>query len=156
VDTARRKFPPEFMNRMDKVIVFRTLQREHLEKILDIELGKVRERILSLAVGRYFVFQCAPSARNFLLEEGTDANFGARHLKRSIQRHLVYPLSSLLATGQIQFGDQVTIDYDPETSKLTFRKESRGAPVGAETQRDSEPSWMPVTGAQRWIESQLQ
>jgi ATP-dependent Clp protease ATP-binding subunit ClpB len=156
VDAARRKFSPEFMNRIDKVIVFRTLQREHLEKILDIELEKVQERILSLAVGRYFVFQCAPSARNFLIEEGTDANFGARHLKRSIERHLVYPLSSLLASGQIQFSDQVTIDYDLETSKLTFGKTNRGALAGSETQRDFEPSWMPVTGEQRWIESRLQ
>jgi ATP-dependent Clp protease ATP-binding subunit ClpB len=131
VDAARRKFSPEFMNRLDRVIVFRTLKREHLERILDIELEHVQQRIISSAVSRQFVFRCAPSARDFLLEEGTDSRFGARHLKRSIERHLVFPLSNLLATGQINFGDLVTIDRDPETLKLMFLKESLGALVWA-------------------------
>ncbi|HMD87062.1 MAG TPA: AAA family ATPase [Terriglobia bacterium] len=156
VDAARRKFSPEFMNRMDKVIVFRTLQREHLEKILDIELGQVQERITSAAANRHFVFRCAPGARDFLLAEGTDANFGARHLKRSLERHLVYPLSSLLATGQIRFGDLLTIDYDPEISSLRFRKENFSAPGRVETKPASETGWVPVTGEQRWVDSQLQ
>src|SRR6266446_4337154 len=130
-DAARRKFSPEFMNRIDKVIVFRTLKREHLETILDFELGRVQERIMSSAASRQFAFNCTPSARDFLLQEGTDSKFGARHLKRSIERHLVFPLSNLLATGQIELGDLVTIDYATETSKLTFVKEDRGALVGA-------------------------
>jgi ATP-dependent Clp protease ATP-binding subunit ClpB len=125
VDAARRKFSPEFMNRLDKVVVFRTLKREHLEKILDIELEQVQQRIMSSAVSRQFVFNCTPGARDFLLAEGTDSKFGARHLKRSIERHLVFPLSNLLATGQIELGDLVTIDYRPETSKLIFVKETR-------------------------------
>jgi ATP-dependent Clp protease ATP-binding subunit ClpB len=131
MEAARRKFSPEFMNRIDKVIVFRTLKRDHLERILDIELKRVQERIMSSAVSRQFVFNCTPSARNFLLQEGTDSKFGARHLKRSIERHLVFPLSNLLATGQIELGDLVTVDYDSETSRLTFVKEDRGALVGA-------------------------
>jgi len=125
VDAARRKFSPEFMNRIDKVIVFRTLQHEHLERILDIELEHVQQRIMSSAASRQFLFHCAPSARDFLLQEGTDSSFGARHLKRSIERHLVFPLSNLLATGQVDLGDLVSVDYDPETSNLTFVKESR-------------------------------
>src|SRR5947209_1599379 len=129
MEAARRKFSPEFMNRIDKVIVFRTLKREHLERILDLELGRVQERIMSSAVSRQFVFNCTPSARDFLLQEGTDSKFGARHLKRSIERHLVFPLSNLLATGQIELGDLVTIDYATEPSKLTFVKEDRGALV---------------------------
>jgi ATP-dependent Clp protease ATP-binding subunit ClpA len=127
------------MNRIDKVIVFRTLKREHLERILDLELGRVQERIMSAAVSHQFVFNCTPGARNFLLEEGTDSKFGARHLKRSIERHVVFPLSNLLATGQIELGDLVTIDYATETSKLTFMKEDRGALVGA-TRRYT-PAW---------------
>ena len=129
-EAARRKFSPEFMNRIDKVIVFRTLKREHLEKILDIELAQVQHRIMSSAVSRQFVFDCTPSARDFLLEEGTDSRFGARHLKRSIERHLVFPLSNLLATGQIELGDLVTIDYRSETSQLVFVKENRSGLVG--------------------------
>jgi ATP-dependent Clp protease ATP-binding subunit ClpA len=126
VDAARRKFSPEFMNRIDKVIVFRTLQHEHLERILDIELEHVQQRIMSSAANRQFLFHCAPSARDFLLQEGTDSRFGARHLKRSIERHLVFPLSNLLATGQVDLGDLVSVDYDPETSNLTFVKEKTG------------------------------
>ena len=129
-EAAQRKFSPEFMNRLDKVIVFRTLNREHLEKILDIELKNVQERIMSSAVGKEFVFNCTPSARDFLLEEGTDSKFGARHLKRSIERHLVFPLSNLLATRQIELGDLVTINYGDGVRKLTFAKENFSALAG--------------------------
>ena len=148
-EAAKRKFAPEFMNRIDKVIVFRTLKREHLERILDLELGRVQERIMSSAVSRQFVFNCTPSARDFLLQEGTDSKFGARHLKRSIERHLVFPLSNLLATGQIELGDLVTIDYATETSKLTFVKEDRGALVGATVKgrTSSETALVSISGA---------
>jgi ATP-dependent Clp protease ATP-binding subunit ClpB len=122
---AQRKFSPEFMNRIDKVIVFRTLKREHLEEILDIELERVQERLMSPAVTGKFVFACTPSTRDFLIHEGTDLKFGARHLKRSIERHLVFPVSNLLTTGQLELGDMVTIDYDPKSSRLTFTKEDR-------------------------------
>src|SRR5437899_8510333 len=66
MEAARRKFSPEFMNRIDKVIVFRTLKREHLERILDLQLGRVQERLMSAAVRRQSVFNCTPSARDFL------------------------------------------------------------------------------------------
>jgi ATP-dependent Clp protease ATP-binding subunit ClpB len=129
-DAARRKFSPEFMNRIDKVIVFRSLQRPHLEKILDIELAHVQERIISSSIGgNQFVFKCEDRARDFLLREGTDAKFGARHLKRSIERHLVFPLSNLLATRQIQLGDLITVDLDDDGAKLVFLKDDQGALV---------------------------
>jgi ATP-dependent Clp protease ATP-binding subunit ClpB len=156
MEAARRKFSPEFMNRIDKVVVFRTLKSEHLEKILDMELGRVQERIVSSAVSRQFVFNCTPSAREFLLQEGTDSTFGARHLKRSIERHLVFPLSNLLATGQIELGDLVTIDHKPGTSKLTFVREIGSALVGDVTTGGLLSHWVPMT---RWlapIESQVQ
>ncbi len=130
LEAARRKFMPEFMNRIDKVIVFRTLQREHLDRILDIELARVQERIMSATGGNQFVFKCTPAARDFLLEEGTDIRFGARHLRRAIERHVVFSVSNLLATRQIQLGDLITIDFYPGTSQLVFLKESHGALVG--------------------------
>jgi ATP-dependent Clp protease ATP-binding subunit ClpB len=129
IAAAQRKFSPEFMNRIDKVIVFRTLKREHLEEILDIELERVQDRIISPAVSRKFVFACTPSARDFLLQEGTDSKYGARHLKRSIERHLVSPISNLLATGQIELGDRITIDYDSKGSRLIFAKEGLGLSI---------------------------
>src|SRR3989475_562138 len=127
---AKRKFSPEFMNRIDKVIVFRSLQRGHLEKVLDIELGRVQERVMSATEGNQFVFQCTPSARQFLLDEGTDQKYGARHLKRAIERYLVFPLSNLLATRQIQLGDLVTVEFNQAASKLVFMREAHGALVG--------------------------
>jgi len=129
VEASRRKFSPEFMNRIDKVIVFRLLTRDSLEKILDIELGRVQERIMTATEGNPFVLVCTPAARNFLLQEGTDQKFGARHLKRAIERHLVFPISNLLATRQIQLGDLITVDCARDGSKLAFIKEERGALV---------------------------
>lgn len=143
-EAARRKFSPEFMNRIDKVIVFRALQREHLEKILDIELSRVQERIMSAADGQ-FVFQCTEDARDFLLREGTDPKFGARHLKRAIERHLVFPLSNLLATQQIQLGDLVTVDFDAVISKLIFLRDRQGALVGVVESHDEKEALAPVS-----------
>jgi ATP-dependent Clp protease ATP-binding subunit ClpB len=133
-DAARRKFSPEFMNRIDKVIVFRTLQPGHLREILDIELERVQERVVSSASEKQFVFECTDSARDFLLREGTDTRFGARHLRRAIERHLVFPLSNLIATCQIMLGDLIVVDYDPETNRLCFLKQAQGALVRAATE----------------------
>ena len=155
MDEARRKFSPEFMNRIDKVLVFRNLKREHLEKILDIELEQVRQRIALSGVTRQFVFRYTASARDFLLQEGTDYNFGARHLKRSIERHLVFPLSNLLATGQVNFGDIVTIKHDPETSELSFVKEGRRALVREEAIPNLEAGWVPMSQQNQQTESYL-
>jgi ATP-dependent Clp protease ATP-binding subunit ClpA len=129
MEASRRKFSPEFMNRIDKVIVFRVLNRDSLEKILDIELGRVQDRIMAATEGNPFVFICAPAARDFLLQEGTDQKFGARHLKRAIERFLVFPISNLLATHQIKLGDLITVDRSPDDAKLTFIKEEQGALV---------------------------
>jgi len=128
VDAARRKFTPEFMNRIDKVVVFKTLRPEHLEQILEIELGMVQQRVLMAAGANQFVFNCTAGVKNFLLAEGTDPKYGARHLKRAIERHIVFPLANLVATGQVKLGDFVRIDLLGE-SKLTFVKEAEGAMV---------------------------
>ena len=89
-EAARRKFSPEFMNRLDKVVVFHPLRPVQLEQILDIELAMVQRRVLDTARGQ-FLFRVTPAARTFLLQEGTDLKYGARHLKRAIERHVVYP-----------------------------------------------------------------
>ena len=128
VDAARRKFSPEFMNRIDKVVVFKTLRSEHLQQILEIELGMVQQRILMAASANQFVFNCTPKVKSFLLHEGTDPKYGARHLKRAIERNIVFPLANLVATGQLRLGDFVRIDLSPE-GKLTFIKEAEGAMV---------------------------
>ena len=92
----------------------------------------MQQRIINATDGRQFVFRCTMAARDFLLREGTDMKFGARHLKRSIERHLVFPISNLLATEQIQLGDLITVDFDTSLGKLIFVKEDQGALVHAE------------------------
>src|SRR6266576_528057 len=128
VDAARRKFAPEFMNRIDKVVVFKTLRSEHLQQILEIELGMVQQRVLQAAGANQFVFSCTPQVKAFLLAEGTDPKYGARHLKRAIERHLVFPLANLVATGQVKLGDFVRVDLTAD-GRLTFVKEAEGAMV---------------------------
>ena len=128
VEAARRKFTPEFMNRIDKVVVFRTLRPEHLQQILEIELGMVQQRILMAAAANQFVFNCTPKVKSYLLHEGTDPKYGARHLKRAIERNIVFPLANLVATGQVKLGDFIRIDLNGE-GKLTFVKEAEGAMV---------------------------
>jgi ATP-dependent Clp protease ATP-binding subunit ClpA len=125
-EAARRKFSPEFMNRLDKVVVFHPLRHTQLEQILDIELSMVQRRVLDTARGQ-FLFRVTPAARAFLLREGTDLKYGARHLKRAIERHLVYPLANLLATEQIRLGDILCIDWDEESQRLIFEREGEGA-----------------------------
>ena len=128
VDAARRKFSPEFMNRIDKSVVFRTLRSEHLQQILEIELGMVQQRILTASAVNQFVFSCTPKVKSFLLHEGTDPKYGARHLKRAIERHIVFQLANLVATGQVKLGDFIRIDMSPE-GKLMFIKEAENAMV---------------------------
>jgi ATP-dependent Clp protease ATP-binding subunit ClpB len=128
VDAARRKFSPEFMNRIDKSVVFRTLRSEHLQQILEIELGMVQQRILMASAVNQFVFSCTAKVKSFLLHEGTDPKYGARHLKRAIERHIVFQLANLVATGQIKLGDFIRIDLSPE-GKLMFIKEAENAMV---------------------------
>ena len=127
-EAAKRKFAPEFMNRIDKVVVFHPLRSEQLEQILEIELGMVQQRVLETAKGR-FLFRVTPAAREFLLREGTDLKYGARHLKRAIERYVVYPLASLLATEQVNLGDVISIDWDGHDAGLSFTKEAEGALV---------------------------
>jgi len=128
IDAARRKFSPEFMNRIDKSVVFRTLRSEHLQQILEIELGMVQQRILMASAVNQFVFSCTAKVKSFLLHEGTDPKYGARHLKRAIERHIVFQLANLVATGQIKLGDFIRIDLSPE-GKLMFIKEAENAMV---------------------------
>jgi ATP-dependent Clp protease ATP-binding subunit ClpA len=125
-EAAKRKFSPEFMNRIDKVVVFRSLKEHHLKQILELELNQVQNRIMK-GTGEKFVFSCTEQAKKFLLDEGIDFKYGARHLKRAIERFLVFPISNLVATGQVITGDLVVIDYDVTTGKLVFTKEEGGA-----------------------------
>lgn len=123
LEAARRKFTPEFMNRIDKVVVFKPLGEPELRRILDLELGQVQQRILQSPSEKSFVFTVSAEGKNFLLTEGTDVKYGARHLKRAIERLLVHPLSNLIATNQINTGDWIKADFDSQSRSLFFTVE---------------------------------
>jgi ATP-dependent Clp protease ATP-binding subunit ClpB len=129
LEAARKKFTPEFMNRIDKVVIFQPLGSEQLKKVLDIELNLVQQRIFNTSSDRAFVFTLSDSSKDFLLEEGTDMKYGARHLKRAIERLLVQPMSNLIATDQVRGGDWIRVDFDGSSRVLSFAKEAEGLPV---------------------------
>jgi len=121
VEAARRKFSPEFMNRIDKVVAFRSLKENHLRQILDLELTAVQQRVMDSA-GTKFLFDCSAQVKDVLLREGLDVRYGARHLKRSVERLLVSPLSNLVASEQVEFGDFVYVDLNSDTGRFIFSK----------------------------------
>ena len=123
VEAARRKFSPEFMNRLDKVVVFHPLRRDELDEVLEIELGQVQKRV-SDSTARPFLFRITDEGRQFLLQEGTDQRYGARHLKRAIERYLVCAIARLLATAQVHQGDVLVIDRYPGERGLAFLRDT--------------------------------
>jgi ATP-dependent Clp protease ATP-binding subunit ClpA len=124
IQAARHKFTPEFLNRLDRIVVFKALGNEELERIIDIELERVRRRVQTAAAGKPFLINVTGSAREFLLTEGIDLRYGARPLKRAIERLLVHPLSNLMASGQIQHHDRIRVTHNGESPSLTFFRET--------------------------------
>jgi ATP-dependent Clp protease ATP-binding subunit ClpA len=129
MEAARHKFTPEFINRIDRVVVFQPLGAEALRKILSLELNTVQQRVFNSANSAPFVISVTEPARDFLLSEGTDLKYGARHLKRAIDRHLVHSLSNLIASGQVRGGDLIRVDLDAERPLLTFFKDDENLPA---------------------------
>src|SRR5215831_6619014 len=131
LEAARRKFSPEFINRLDTVVVFHPLKCEELDAVLDLELQQVQRRVMDSATGP-FLFHVTSEGREFLLEQGTDQRYGARHLKRAIERHVVSPLARLLSTAQVRSGDMLLIDRHPSGKGLAFLKEMEQRSTTAE------------------------
>lgn len=119
IEAARRKFTPEFINRLDKMIVFHPLGESDLRRIVEIELGRLQDRILTNSAAGGFIFRVTDAVRERLLTEGVDARYGARHLRRAIEALIVQPLSSLVASGKVRQGDMLEID-DEGGERLVF------------------------------------
>jgi ATP-dependent Clp protease ATP-binding subunit ClpB len=124
MQAARRKFTPEFINRLDKIVTFQPLGSAQLRKIIDIELDSVQQRIFAASYDRSLMFQATDQAKSFLLEQGIDMKYGARYLKPALERLLVQPMSNLIATAQVRGGDYIRVDIDQSHSLLTFTKEA--------------------------------
>lgn len=144
VEAARRKFTPEFINRLDKIVVFRSLGDSELRRILDIEIGAVQDRVFRSA-SRPFVFTLTPEAKEHLLHEGFDSKYGARHLKRAVERALVQPLSNLIASGQVHEGDWVNVNYLTAEDRMVFDLEAEG--VSHATMAEIAKGLQPMTAA---------
>jgi ATP-dependent Clp protease ATP-binding subunit ClpB len=125
LEAARRRFTPEFLNRLDKTVVFHPLGEAQLRRILDLELANVHQRLIT-AAGASIKLRLDGPAKALLLREGTDTRYGARHLKRAVERYLVQPLSNLVATAQVTDSDQVFVHADSRTGRLVFLKEVSG------------------------------
>ena len=118
LEELRRSFRPEFLNRVDEIIVFHSLSEEHLMKIVDIQLERLRARLLD----RQIRIELGPEAQRHLVRIGYDPAYGARPLKRAIQKHIETPLGFLLLEGKVRDGQSVRIDYDREGEKLVFNE----------------------------------
>lgn len=127
MEAARRKFTPEFINRLDKIVTFNPLGENELRQILNIELSMVQQRV---SRNLSFVFSVSDRVKDHLLSEGTDVRYGARHLKRAIERLLVQPLSNLIATNQVNIRDWVEANYSPESNgKIVFLRKAQQVDV---------------------------
>ncbi len=116
LDEMRHHFRPEFLNRVDETIVFHALSEEHLKQIVDIQLGRLRGRLAD----RHITLDLTDAARLNLVRTGYDPHYGARPLKRAIQKKIETPLGRLLLRGSIRDGETVLVDGDPEGGELKF------------------------------------
>lgn len=125
LEAARRKFTPEFINRLDRIITFNALGEEDLRQVLEIEISLVQQRIMAAAVlnveAPRFMISVATPVKEFLIAQGLDPRYGARHLKRSVEKNLMHPMVNLVTSGQILEGDVITIDLVDD--KLQFFRE---------------------------------
>ncbi len=115
LDELRRHFRPEFLNRVDESIVFHTLSEEHLKQIIEIQLNGLRKRLAD----RHIELELSDRARGYLVRTGYDPAYGARPLKRAIQREIETPMARLILGGEVRDGQRVLVDLD-STGKLKF------------------------------------
>jgi ATP-dependent Clp protease ATP-binding subunit ClpA len=110
MSAVRQKFSPEFVNRIDSVITYRPLEREDCAEILDHLMQNFARLIFQRLGARSFRISYTPSGKNLLLDRGTSAEFGARELRRTVQRHFMQPLAALVAKGNIPAGSTIVLD----------------------------------------------
>jgi ATP-dependent Clp protease ATP-binding subunit ClpB len=119
LEELRRHFRPEFLNRVDETIVFHSLSEEHLKQIVDIQLNGLRKRLAD----RHVELELTDRARGYLVRSGYDPAYGARPLKRAIQREIETPMARRILAGEIRDGQQVLVDLDP-SGKLIFESKA--------------------------------
>ncbi len=113
----KKAFAPEFLNRIDDVIMFNSLTREHIHKIIDIELKGLFERIHNLG----YIIELTDKAKDFVAEKGYDVQYGARPLKRAIQKYLEDEMAEVIIKSEIQVGDTICVDYNKKDEKILIK-----------------------------------
>ena len=132
LDEMRRHFRPEFLNRVDEIIVFHALSEEHLKQIVEIQLDRLRQRLAE----RHINLELTGSARTHLVRTGFDPNYGARPLKRAIQREIETPLGRSILKGAVRDGQTVFVDFDQGSGELKFTPQTAGPQTRAATGGD--------------------
>ena len=127
-EAVRRLFNPEFLNRIDEFIIFRPLKREHISRIIDIQLQRLLKR-LEVA---HIQLELTKSAREFLVDKGYDEKFGARPLRRALQRYLEDPLAEEILKGTVKDGMTVKVRFDKKLNRLVFLPQERSTEVAAD------------------------
>jgi ATP-dependent Clp protease ATP-binding subunit ClpC len=115
-NALRKAFAPEFLNRIDDVVIFDSLHREDIHKIIDIELEHLFSRVREMG----YKLELTPEAKDFIAEKGWDEQFGARPLKRAIQKYVEDPLAEEIIRTKLHLGDQIVLGYNKETSDITI------------------------------------
>jgi ATP-dependent Clp protease ATP-binding subunit ClpA len=123
INAARKRFSPEFLNRLDEILVFHPLRAPQLRQVVAMEIERLESR-LKQATGKEINLRLSDDAVDFLLERGTDGRYGARHLKRILEKYLVFPFSSLIETQQMESAGTLNVGLDRSTQKLTFCKQA--------------------------------
>ncbi|MDU8886968.1 ATP-dependent Clp protease ATP-binding subunit [Yeosuana sp. MJ-SS3] len=124
-NALKKSFAPEFLNRIDDVVVFNVLEKEHINKIIDIELEKLLSRINDLG----YILKLSKSAKDFIAEKGFDKQYGARPLKRAIQKYIEDALAEEIITSKVHEGDKIIMDLDKKESKLKIKIEKAEKPA---------------------------
>jgi len=134
-NALKKTFSPEFMNRLDDVIVFNSLTREDIHKIIDISLSKLYTRIQALG----YTIELTEKAKDFVADKGYDPKYGARPLNRAIQKYLEDPIAEEILKAELNAGDKLIADYEEGKENLTFRSEKSDAPQVSEESSESAP-----------------
>ena len=124
LEEAKRVFKPEFLNRINDLVVFRPLTKDDLLKIVDIEVAKVSQRLAA----RHIVLEFSPESKVLLIEKGYDEKYGARPLRRAVEHYLEDPLAEAMLRGDVKEGDPILVVRNGE--KLEFRAKSPAAESG--------------------------
>jgi ATP-dependent Clp protease ATP-binding subunit ClpA len=117
MDALKKHVRPEFLNRIDEIVIFRRLSQEHLKQIIELQMNELRKRLNE----RKITIEITEAAKEFLAKEGYDPVFGARPLKRAIQKYVITPVSKDLLSGKVRDGQNIAVDLDKKTSIIVIK-----------------------------------